>query len=111
MDHFSVSRRRRFHYRFADGRVGVYRFDDLVPGSFQFARHYHFGDHFRDIVSDKMGAKSFAVFFVKNDLDEAFRGAGGFRFARCGERKFTDQHFVTGLFGGLFSITDGGNFR
>ena len=97
MDHLAVGSGGRLHNGLAHGGVRMDGFKNLVSGSLQFSGYYHFRYHLGYVGSNKVSAKPFAVFGVKNYFHEAIRGTRRFGLARCTERKLSDLNLIAGL--------------
>ena len=110
MNHLAVSRGGGFHNSFRHGGVRVDGLDDFVPGGFQFAGHYYFGNQFGHVGANHVRAEPFAVFLVENNFHETVFHARRGGFAGGREREFTHQNVVAFGFGFGFGVAHAGDF-
>ncbi len=111
MDRVSIGIQSGFVDGLSQRWVGVNGGVNVVDGRFQREGEAHFGNQIGGIFADDVGTEDFAVFFAKEEFDEAFGLTAGLGFAEGLVRKFSNFVFHTFLLERAFGFSDGSDFR
>jgi len=85
--------------------------NEFLVGGLHFDGESEFGDHFRGVGADDVGAEDFAVGFAEDDFHKAFAFADSERFAAGHEGEFADFVFQPLFLRGAFGHSDAGDLR